>query len=168
SSATWLACSGDDEQTAERKERAAVRPPRIRARRQLGVARLEAGAVGLIERREQRHEPASLHPLLHGIDALQDLQVLDLPDVERGRSREQEIEVEARLGHRIRPEQRLELLAPWSAAGRVRDEGVRRRAEVPWQLHGEDAAGLEAGEQRGKDAIVIAEPVEGRVRGNDG
>src|SRR5213593_3979745 len=132
-----LASSGHDEQTAEREQRAAVGPPRIRARGQLRVTRLEPGAVGLVERREQRHEPASLYPLLHGIDTLQRLQILDLPDVERGRPRGQEIEVEARLGHRIRPEQRLELFAPWSVADRVRDQRVRRRAEVPRELNGE-------------------------------
>src|SRR2546430_3971609 len=84
-----LASPGDDEQAPERKERAAVGAAWIRARRQLRVARLEAAAVGLVERREQRHEPASLHPLLHGIDALQNLQILDLPDVERGRRSEE-------------------------------------------------------------------------------
>src|SRR5881296_1141250 len=162
-----LASPGDDEQAPERKERAAVGAAWIRARRQLRVARLEAAAVGLVERREQRHEPASLHPLLHGIDALQNLQILDLPDVERGRPRGQEIEVEARLRHRIRPEQRLELFAPWSVADRVRDQRVRRRAEVPWELNGEDAARLEPRQQRGKDAIVVAEPVERGIRVDD-
>src|SRR5438046_8759638 len=82
-----LASPGDDEQAPERKERAAVGAAWIRARRQLRVARLEAAAVGLVERREQRHEPASLHPLLHGIDALQNLPILDSPGDERGRPR---------------------------------------------------------------------------------
>src|SRR5207247_10283061 len=109
--------------------------------------------------RAQRPEPGSLRPHPRGIDALQNLQVLDLPDVERGRPRGQEIEVEARLRHRIRPEQRLELFAPWSVADRVRDQRVRRRAEVPWELNGEDAARLEPRQQRGKDAIGGAEPV---------
>ena len=86
----------DQEHAAEREQRLAVAARRIGGGDPLAISRLEAAALGFVERREQREEPGPLGPFLDRVGALQHLQIFGLPDVERGGQRRQQVVIERR------------------------------------------------------------------------
>ena len=137
----------DQEHAAEREQRLAVAARRIESGDPLAVGRLEAAALGLVERREQRRQPGPLGPFLDRVRAVEHLQILGLPDVERGRARRQQVVIDGRLGDRRRPQQRFERRPPGPVERRLGDRGMRRRAEIARHLHRQNAARLEPVEQ---------------------
>jgi hypothetical protein len=151
---------GHDEEAPERKQGAPVPAGRVGAGHQLGVARLEAAPRRLLEGVEQGPEPGALGPLLDRIGALEDLEILGLPDVERGRVGRERVIVEVGIGHRGRPEQGLERRAPRPAARGLRDERVRGRPEVARHLDGQHARRREGPEQPREQPLVAGEPEE--------
>src|SRR5216684_6403723 len=82
-------------------------------------------------------------------------------------ARRQEVEIERGLGHRGRPQQRLQLGAPRAPARRLAHRGVRRRTEIARDLNGECATRGEAGEEGGEYRGVVLDPVQRGVRVND-
>ena len=146
--------------TASCRRGAADRQPRPARRRppRSGCARA---------RRAPRAAATSQVPLVHsltGFGAVEHLQILGLPDVERGRARRQQVVIDGGLGDRRRPQQRFEHRPPRPVERRLGDRGMRRRAEIARHLHRQHAARLEAVKQRDQQLVVVVEPVQRRVR----
>src|SRR5262245_40752546 len=74
----------DEEQPAEREERAPVGTRRVRAVHAARVLGEEAAPLRLGERLEEGAEGGALRPLDDGVGALEDLEILRLPEVELG------------------------------------------------------------------------------------
>src|SRR5262249_11264986 len=87
---------GNQKQAAEREEGSAAGPRGIGARDPRRVLGLETGALRFLEAVEERLERRSAGPLDDRIRALQNVEVLGLPDVEVGDVRSQDVVIEGR------------------------------------------------------------------------